>query len=185
MLLPSLVFPGWSKNPISIMLAYLQTFDFAGKDCQLIRNIHNIWPKDRLHIYRLNSLRCHFKISLGHFHGQTIADIMSPEPSFQLWKWLHAYHALTAQCCNTTQLIVENLAQTTYRFSPVNYWAPRHFSLKRFRRIEIWICLERSYVTLCACCLLIDKFPLIIQGLWKKIFETNKQMNYKQNSKNC
>ncbi len=58
-------------------------------------------------------------------HGQTLADRTNPGPSFQLQKWLHAYHALTAQCANMTQLRVENSAHTTFRLSSIRYCGPR------------------------------------------------------------
>ncbi len=58
-------------------------------------------------------------------HGQTLADRTSLGPSFQLYKWLHAQHALTASLAMQLNLIVENSAQTTSRFSPVSYRAPQ------------------------------------------------------------
>ncbi len=37
-------------------------------------------------------------------HGQTLANRTSLALSFQLQKWLHAYHALTPQCCRMPNL---------------------------------------------------------------------------------
>ncbi len=48
-------------------------------------------------------------------HGQTLTYRTSLGPSFQLQKWPHANHALTARCSK---------AHTTSRFSPVSYRAP-------------------------------------------------------------
>ncbi len=66
-----------------------------------------------------------FNTSVAVLHVQTLAYRTSLWPSFQLQKWLHAHYALKARPSKTTLLKVENLAQTTSRFSPVSYCAPR------------------------------------------------------------
>ncbi len=60
----------------------------------------------------------------GEGHGQTLINRTKPRSSFQLYKWVQALHALTAQSNKTDQLRVENLAQATLRFSLISFHAP-------------------------------------------------------------
>jgi hypothetical protein len=52
-----------------------------------------------LEVYRVRTFSYLFDILV---HRQTLAYRTSLGPSLQLQKWLHAYHALTARCSNTT-----------------------------------------------------------------------------------
>ncbi len=58
-------------------------------------------------------------------HGQTSANRTEPGPSFQLQRQPCVCHALVRLLIKTAQLKVENSAQTTFRFTPVGFRAPR------------------------------------------------------------
>ncbi len=61
-------------------------------------------------------------------HEQTFADRTKPWMSFQHWKWLFVCQALIMYSTNTAKLRIENLNQTTFRFSPIRYHTQRLFS---------------------------------------------------------
>jgi hypothetical protein len=65
-------------------------------------------------------------------HGQTLANRMKPGLSLQVEKWLCFCYLLMFLLSKTDQLKLENLAQTTFRFSPVRYRAPRFICLHYF-----------------------------------------------------
>ncbi len=71
------------------------------------------------------SCSCLPLVTLVIIHGQTLAKRTNPGPSLQVEKWLCFCYLLMFLLSKTAQLKVENLAQTTFRFSPVIYRAPR------------------------------------------------------------
>jgi len=58
-------------------------------------------------------------------HGQTLASRAKPGLSFQLQVWACMYNVHFLRNNKTDQLKVENSAQTTLRFSPDSFRAPR------------------------------------------------------------
>ncbi len=57
--------------------------------------------------------------------GQTLVNRTKPGPSFQVEKQLLLCCILMLLLNKSTQLKIENPAQTAFRFSPVRYRAPR------------------------------------------------------------
>ncbi len=57
-------------------------------------------------------------------HGQTSANRTKPGPSLKVEKRLCLCYLRKFLLSKTSQLKVENSAQTTFRFSPVRYRAP-------------------------------------------------------------
>jgi hypothetical protein len=96
-------------------------------------------------------------VTLRISHGQTLASRTNPGPSFQLKIWACANNMQFLHNNKTAWLKVENSAQTTFRFSPVSFRAPR-ISIKRryaerhyseFHYAECHIFLLLCWVSLC------------------------------------
>ncbi len=71
------------------------------------------------------------RFCIKRVHGQTLGNRTIPGPSLQVQKWLcFCLHMFLLS--KTAQLKVENSAQTTFRFSPVRYRAPRLVPSKEY-----------------------------------------------------
>jgi hypothetical protein len=91
-----------------------------------------------------------FFVLFEHYHGQTLANRTKPGPSFQLFIWVCFCIHDCMYIIITAQLIVENSAQTSFRFSPPCFRAIWHKSWleQKLLRTNIVIkhCLEQKLI---------------------------------------
>ncbi len=93
--------------------------------------ILNFW-QNRLKMLKLKNwqaLKCwprqRRKFQKNLNHGRTLANRTKPGLSLQVYKWQCLCCLLMFLLSKTAKLKIENLAQTTFRFSHVRYRAPR------------------------------------------------------------